>query len=94
MTVRTTILTPSSMREAFAAITQLEADYLKAHKRGSTITLTLCSTSKPVYDERGRPKLSNEVVEVRAVYDNRVPAQVTEYEWFVERAKQTLTTCY
>lgn len=94
MTIRTTILTPPSMREAYAAILALEAEYLKAHKRKTAIELTMASTSKPMYDERGRAKLSTEIVEVRAVYDNGSAAQISEYEWLAARAQETLTTCY
>lgn len=94
MIVRSTILTPSSMREAYAAILALETDYLKANKHKASIDLTLSSTSKPVYDDRGRAKLSTETIEVRAVYDDGSAAQVSEYEWFAARARETLTTCY
>lgn len=82
------------MREAYAAILALEAEYLKAHKRKTAIELTMTSTSKPMYDERGRAKLSTETVEVRAVYDDGAPTQVAEYEWFAARALENVATCY
>lgn len=75
------------MREAYASVLALEAAYLKTHKRKHVIDLTLSSTSRPVYDERGRPKLSNEVIEVRAVYDEAAPAQVADYQWFAGAAR-------
>lgn len=76
----------ASMREAYTRQLALEALYLKTHKRKHTIDMMLSSTSRPMYDERGRPKLSNEVIEVRAVYDDAVPAQVADYEWFAGAA--------
>lgn len=86
MITRSTIANPYSMREAYGLILSLEAEYLRAHKRKSAIELTLSSTSKPIYDDRGRPKLSNEVVEVRAVYESDDQAQLTEAQWFEEAA--------
>lgn len=86
MTIRSTLQSFSSMREAYAALLSYEADYLRANKRKATIELTLASTSKPLYDQYGRMKLSNEVIEVRAVYDEGVAAQIVEYEWFAARA--------
>lgn len=82
------------MREAYAAIQALETEYLKANKRKPVIELTLASTSRPVFDERGKLKLTNEMVEVRAVYDDKIAAQVAEYEWFAGRALETLEMCY
>ncbi len=95
MLVRSPILSFDSMSKAYDSILSLEAAYLKANKRKATISLTLASTSQPLRDsggriltdDRGRIRLSPEVVEVRAVYDNQSPTQVTESQWFAGAAR-------
>lgn len=87
MIIRSPIATPASMREAYALILDLEARYLRENRRKHEIELTLSSSSRPVYDERGRPKLSNETIEVRAVYDSGAPTQALEYQWFEREAQ-------
>lgn len=82
MITRSTVKSFPSMREAYAAILALEKDYLLENKKKSTIQLTLSSTSSPVYDERGRLRLSKEHIEVRAVFDDGIISQITESEWF------------
>ena len=89
MIIRSSLFTYPNMRAELTALTDLELSYLKANKHKNTVSLTLTSTSRPIYDERGRMKLSNEIIEVRAVYDGAVPTQVSEYEWFKSATQST-----
>ncbi len=83
------------MSKAYAALLGLETQYLKANKRKHAIDLTLTSTSttlrdnqgRILTDDRGRVRLSPEVIEVRAVYESSNSAHVTEYQWFAGAAR-------
>lgn len=83
------------MGEAYACLLALEGAYLKTHKKRHQIDLTLTSTSQPLRDQqgrmltddRGRVRLSPEVVEVRAVYDDKDPAHTAEYQWLAGAAR-------
>lgn len=94
MIIRSPLSVFPSMREAYDTLVVLEASYLKTHKRKPEIALTLASSSHPLKDnqgriltdDRGRIRTSPEVVEVRAVYDDKVPAQLSDYQWFVGAA--------
>ncbi len=84
MITRRTLKSFASMREAYAALLALDADYLKTNRRKSALELTLCSTFTPQYDAQGRPLPERQTIEVRCWYDS--PTQDAEYQWFVGRA--------
>lgn len=95
MIARTTIQTGfPSMRSAYERLLALESAYLVANRRKHVIELTLSSQSIPLrdatgairVDDRGRIRMSPEIIEVRAVYDDAAPAQVSEWQWFAGRA--------
>lgn len=82
------------MRDAYSRLSILEADFFKTYRRRNDVELTLTSTSAPLrdqsgnmkFDERGRIRLSPEIVEIRVVYDDTNPEQVEQYSWFAARA--------
>jgi hypothetical protein len=94
MIIRTSIQTLPSMREAYDRLLAMTADYTKTNRGKPSIELTLTSQSSPVrdkggrmvVDDRGRIKLGPELIEIRAVYDDAAPDQMTEYRWFAARA--------
>ncbi len=95
MITRSPISSFDSMSKAYDSLLGLEAAYLKVNKRKHAIDLTLTSTSttlrdnqgRILTDDRGRVRLSPEVIEVRAVYESSNPAHVTEYQWFAGAAR-------
>jgi hypothetical protein len=70
----------SNMGAAIAAIDDLYARYLKAHKRKATVDLTVSSISSPFDRSKRRVQAAPEPVEIRIRYGDE---QVKEAEWFV-----------
>lgn len=68
------------MGAAIAAIDDMYARYLKAHKRKATVDLTVASISSPFDRSKRRVHAAPEPVELRVRYGDE---QVKEAEWFV-----------